>query len=63
MKFEAEDKVVVVKPTKGLPAFKVSGKIYTIAIVEGDLLRLKEITNYWPVDRFEKFETVQPTKE
>lgn len=32
MNFQVGDKVVVVKPTKGLPAFTVSGKIYTIDI-------------------------------
>jgi hypothetical protein len=51
------DSVVVVRPTKGLPAFKVSGKIYTVDIVEGDLLRLKEITNYWEANRFEQYKT------
>ena len=61
MSFQVGDRVVVVNPTRGLPAFSVSGKIYTVVIVEkdpsGDNLRLHEITNYWAASRFNKFET------
>lgn len=61
MKFHEGDKVVVVKPTEGLPAFVVSGQVYTIfnIIQVGEMyaLQLRELRGEWSSTRFEKYET------
>lgn len=57
MSFKHGDKVVVTNPTEGLPAFKVSGKIYTVEADVDGMTRTQELYMTWASTRFEKYET------
>jgi hypothetical protein len=62
MNFKAGDKVVVVRPTEGLPIFKVSGTIYTVTNVQDfksgyQMLALEGMKGVFEGIRFDKYET------
>lgn len=61
--FSINSKIILKYPIKGLPIFKLSGKIYTIEYLKNDQLKLKGIDGLWPIKNFELYETKKVSKE